>query len=137
MFTHNSYETRTFFIKKDSTLPKLKYGLTHHVMQKYDITSDMLDNCAVTFSMTDENGFFRIANMEAKLVINNDQQEFPDETTYTLSYQFKLHDTRKAGRFEGEFVVDFLGDNCGKIKFPVDTQIPIIISDTTTKTDVL
>ena len=138
MHSHNIYSTRTFFIKKDSTLPELKFGVNQRIMEKYDITADMLDNCAVTFSMIEKNsGLFRIANVEAKLVISNDRPLFPDEVTYTLAYKFKRHDTRRAGRFLGEFKVDFLGDNCGKITFPIDTQLPIMISDSITKTDVI
>jgi hypothetical protein len=107
-------------------------------MEKYDITAEMLDNCAVTFSMIEkESGLYRIANVEAKLIIDNNRPLFPDEVTYTLAYRFKRHDTRRAGRFLGEFKVDFLGDNCGKITFPIDTQIEIVISDSITKTDVV
>lgn len=138
MHSHNIYNTNMFFIKKDSTLPELKFGVNQRIMEKYDITADMLDNCAVTFSMIEENsGLYCIANVEAKLVISNDRPLFPDEVTYTLAYAFKKHDTRRAGRFLGEFSINFLGDQCGEIKFPTDTQLPITISDSITKTDVI
>lgn len=135
--THNN---KNFFIKKNSTLPEIKYLLVHHILLQYDITEDMLDNVAVTFSMTDtETGLYRIANAPAKLVINKNRPEFPDETTYTLAYRFKLRDTRKNGRFLGEFKIDFLDDEagCGKLTFPTHDKINIIIGDSITKTTVI
>ncbi len=138
MHNHSTYSNRTFFIKKDSTLPELKLPVNQRIMEKYDITADMLDNCAVTFSMIEsQSGLYRVANVEGKLIITNDRPLFPDEVTYTLAYHFKRHDTRRAGRFLGEFKVDFLGDNCGKITLPIDTQIPIVVADSVTKTDVV
>jgi len=133
-FTHNN-----FFIKKDSTLPELKYALTQDILEKYDINTDMLENVAVTFSMIEaDTGRFRVANTAANLVVNNDRPKYPDEVQYTLTYRFKETQTRKAGRYQGEYVVDFLGEaGCGKIKFPVDGEINIIITDGITKTTVI
>ena len=137
MYTHNSYSTRDFFIKKDSTLPEIKYEIDYFTMQKYNITSDMLENCAVTFSMIDDKGLYRIANSEAKLEMTKEKPDYPNETLYTLAYKFKRKDTKKAGIYNGELCIDFLGNNCGKIKFPIDGYINIIISDSVTKTDVI
>ena len=139
---YSTFNTNNFFIKKDSTLPELKYPLTQHVMEKYDISKDMLENCAVTFSMVDiENGLYKIANVEANLVVNNNRPEYPDELKYTLMYRFKLKDTKKAGRFAGEFKIDFISSEnvgeCGKITLPTQGQINIIISDGITKTTVV
>lgn len=136
---YSTFNINDFFIKKDSTLPELKYPLIQHVREQYDITPDMLENVAVTFSMIDaETGLYRIANVAANLVVNNNRPEYPDEVKYTLTYRFKLPQTRKAGRFLGEFKLDFLGDgNCGKITLPTQGQINIIISDGITKTTII
>jgi hypothetical protein len=137
---YSTFDSKNFFIKKNSTLPELKYPLIQHLREQYGITDDMLENVAVTFSMTDaETGLYRIANVPANLVINNDRENFPAETQYTLSYRFKLKDTRKAGRFNAEFVIDFLGENigCGKIKLPVNGNINVLIGDSITKTTVV
>ena len=128
-----------FFIKKNSTLPVLKFQLTEGLKRKYNITDDMLEDCAVTFSLYNEyNDVYAIANREASLLIA-DPSTFEDveETKYTLAYKFTLRDTAKAGRFLGEFKIDFLGDCCGKITFPVDEKIPVIIQDSITKTTVV
>jgi len=135
---YSTFDINNFFIKKDSTLPELKYPLIQKIREQYDISDDMLENCAITFSMIDaETGLYRIANVAANLVINNDRASSPDEEKYTLVYRFKLSQTRKAGRFLGEFKVDFLGEHCGKITLPTQNQINIIISDGITKTTVI
>lgn len=136
---YSTYNNKNFFIKKNSTLPEIKYPLIQHILQQYDITEDMLDNVGVTFSMVDaDSGLYRIANAPANLLINNDRPEFPDESKYSLSYRFKLKDTKKSGNYLGEFVLDILGDNnCGKIKFPINNKINIIVGDSITKTTVL
>jgi len=135
---YSTFNINNFFIKKDSTLPELKYPLTQHTMEQYDITPDMLENVAVTFSMVEaDSGLFRIANVAGNLVVNNNRPEYPDEVQYTLTYRFKLPQTRKAGRYYGEFKLDFLGENCGKITLPTQNQINIQISDSSTKTTVV
>jgi len=137
---YSTFDINNFFIKKDSTLPDLKYPLIQKIREQYDISDDMLENCAVTFSMVDaETGLYRIANVAANLVVSNDRAANPDEEKYTLTYRFKLSQTRKAGRFLGEFKIDFLNPEygCGKITLPTQNQINIIISDGITKTTVI
>jgi hypothetical protein len=135
---YSTFDINNFFIKKDSTLPELKYPLIQKIREQYDISDDMLENVAVTFSMQEANtGLYRIANVAANLVVNNDRASFPDEEKYTLTYRFKLSQTAKAGRYLGEFKIDFLGENCGKITLPTQNQINIIISDGITKTTVI
>jgi hypothetical protein len=107
-------------------------------MEQYDITPEMLENVAVTFSMIDAStGLYRIANVAGNLVVNNNRPDYPDEKQYTLTYQFKVMQTNKAGRFLGEFKLDFLGEYCGKITLPTQNKINIQISDSITKTTVV
>ena len=137
---YSTFTINNFFIKKDSTLPELKYPLLQHAREQYQITDDMLENVAVTFSMINaDTGLYRVANVPANLVVNNDRPDYPAEEKYTLTYRFKLHETSKAGRFLGEFCLDFLGKyiGCGKIKLPVNNQINIMIQDSLTKTTVI
>jgi hypothetical protein len=129
----------TFFIKKNSSLPKLKFQLSEYMMLRYDITDDMLENCAITFSMQDaDTGVYKIANKAADLVVTDDFTETPDECKYNLVYKFSLNDTSKAGIYVGSFKVDFLGeDSCGKITFPNNDYITIVVQDSNTKTTVI
>jgi hypothetical protein len=127
-----------FFIKKDSTLPELEYHLSQKIMEQYDITKEMLENVAVTFSMIDaDSGLYRIANVAASIEYKVLRPQYPHNYLYALIYRFKLSDTSKAGRFNGEFKLDFLGQNCGKITLPTNDVINIIISDSITKTTVI
>jgi hypothetical protein len=128
----------TIFIKENSTLPKIKFPLKQWMREKLDITDDMMENVAVTFSMVDEsNGVYRVANAEAGLEVLDCVYERLDEAKYTLFYTPKLKDTRKAGLYRGEFKLDFLGDNCGKITLPTDDTLQIVIGDSITKTTVV
>lgn len=129
----------TIFIKENSTLPRIKFPLKQWMLEKYDISDDMMENVAITFSMVDENsGLYRVANAEAGLEILDCVYERLDESKYTLYYKPKLKDTKKSGLYRGEFVLDFLGnENCGKIKLPTDDTIQIIIGDSITKTTIL
>lgn len=138
MKLYSIFDSGNFFIKKNSTLPILKLPLTQSIREHYDITEEMLENVAVTFSMRDsETGIYRIANTSGDLDISRDRQGRPDEVEYTLTYKFSLADTKRIGRFEGEFKIDFLGDYCGKITLPNNTPIQIIIGDSMTKTTVV
>jgi len=129
-----------FIIKKNSTLPKIKFPITQHIMEKCGVTEEMLENCAVTFSMIEqETGIFRIANNEAELIISRDREKEPYEVKYTLAYQFSIKETSKTGVYNSEFCVDFLDFSvgCGKIKFPINEEIIISIEDSITKTTVI
>jgi hypothetical protein len=134
------YSRPTFFIKKNSTLPKLKFELSEDLMRRYDITDAMLENCAVTFSMqdADNSGIYKIANQGGDLAINEDFVANPDDCKYNLTYKFSLKDTSKPGIFSGSFMIDFLGEgNCGKIGFPVTDTITIVVQDNIVKTTVI
>jgi len=129
-----------FFIKKDSNFPELQYPLIQKILEQYNITANMFDDVAVTFSMIDaDSGLFRIANVPAELKIEKLRPQNLIEFSYTLVYKFKLHQTRKTGRFQGEFKIDFLNnDSCNlKLTLPIDDTINIIISDSITKTSVI
>jgi len=128
-----------FFIKKDSTLPKLEYHLTQKIMMEYNITDEMLENVAVTFSMIDaDSGLYRIANVPANIEFKKLRPQYPDDFIYELTYMFSLNDTKKEGRFLGEFCLDFIQPiSCGKLKLPTNDVINIIISDSITKTTVI
>lgn len=137
---YSTFNKNNFFIKKDSTYPELKYPLIQQVLEKYDITEDMLENVAITFSMIDsETGRYRIANVPASLIVSENRAENPDEEKYTLAYKFRLKDTKIIGRYRGEFKLDFLSnDGCDlKLTIPNNNYINIIISDSLTKTSII
>lgn len=135
---YSTFNSKTFFIKKGSTYPYLKYPLTQYIMEKYDITEDMMDYAVATFSMNKiENGKFYIANKPADIIISEDRTEFPDETKYSLVYKFLINDTQNIGNYLGEFKLDILGQYGYTLTLPVNEKINITILDSITKTTVV
>ena len=127
------------YIKKNSTLSMVKYPLSKKLLDKYFITNEMLENCAVTFSMKDaDTGIFFIANVNADLLYLPDRASFPHDTEYSLVYKFKKNQINKTGMYHGEFAIDFLGQeqNCNSITLPIEDFININIIDSITKTSV-
>ena len=137
---HSVTNSKNFFIKANSTLPELKFSITQKIKEKYNITGNMLENVAVTFSMIDaDTGIHRVANAPANLAISRNRANQPSEEEFTLTYRFTEKQTKKPGRYLGEFCVDFLLSDagCGKFKLPINGYIDIIISDSLTKTTVI
>ena len=133
---------KTHFIKQNSDLATLKYPITWDILKRYDISEKMMENVAVTFSMVNaETDIFKVANSAGDLVINEDVSDGLnlDDSKYSLVYCFKLRDTKKAGHFKGEFVIDFLDEDAGlgKIKFPLVGHIDIVIGGSITNTTVI
>ncbi len=128
-----------FFIKKDSTLPELVFPITQKLMEKYNLTDEMFENVAVTFSMVNaKSGAFKIANSSGSIFINDDPASHPTLEKFSLIFNFESKHTSTAGNYSGEFVVDFLGETCAnKLKLPIDDVINIKISDTITRTTLL
>jgi len=89
-----------FFIRKNSTLPKLMVEFINESRVGYHQTAQDLSGATITFSMIDEDtGIIRYANLPATIEL--------DSSTggYTLVYQFTRKTSSKTGRFYGEFSV--------------------------------
>jgi len=126
-----------FFIKKGNNFPLIKFILNEEIMRLYDISEDMLSNVAITFSMINkETGNFVIANEPGEIIFLEEYKNSNDKE-YCLSYQLNVDDTQEIGKYEGEFVIDFLESNEYKIGFPVNNKIEIIITDSITTTTVI
>lgn len=125
---------KNIILKQHSTYQLIKFPLEQVIREKYDITHEMLSNCAVTFSMfNEETGFYKIANVAADVLIHEDEYYFLDEPTYVLQYNLKKSETNESGIFIGEFKLVFMGENCGTITLPSDDSIRIIIQPSITK----
>lgn len=127
-----------FYIKQYSNYPVLKFPLTQRIMEKYNITHDMMENVAVTFSMYNEDeGEYEIANNGGDLFYRDKIEEIPYEDRYTLIYKFNKIETNKVGRYSGEFKLTFLEPHCGIITLPNNEYINIYISKSETKVDIV
>lgn len=127
-----------FYIKQNSTYPILKFPLTEMLMKKYNITDDMMDDFALTFSMYGiDSGIYKIANVPANVEIVNEREDYLDVVKYYLTYEFNLFDTKDVGVYNGEFKLDFMGRYCHKLTIPNNDYIKIFITNSLTKTTVI
>ena len=89
-----------FFIRKNSTLPKLMVEFINESRVGYHQTAQDLSGATITFSMTyEDTGIVRYDNLPATL-------EFDASTGgYSLVYQYTKKTSAKPGRFIGQFTV--------------------------------
>lgn len=126
-----------FFIKQHSSLPYLSIKIEDKLLHQYGLEKDDFDNVAVTFSMTDSNNHYKIANVPAELVTKPRVIDFGNEFMYWVQYKFSKEETKYDGVFNGEFKIDFLDNpKCGSLTLPND-KLYIYIQPAITKTTVV
>ncbi len=92
-----------WFIKKNATLPVIKVKLSQNGRSDYMKTMSILGESEVYFSMTDsETGIPKISTVSASTESGLTEDGQVEYYTY---YQFKKNQTKKLGRFVGEFMV--------------------------------
>jgi hypothetical protein len=132
-----------FYIKQNSRLPILLLKLTDDVRIDYKTFNDRLENSAITFSMKDDRGIYKIANKEAGIVKKPELGDPANPDQYYLYYKFTESDTKYVGRFEGEFKVDFFGlpghetINLGGFIAPIKENLYINILPSIVATDII
>ena len=116
-----------FFIRKNSTLPKLMVEFINESRVGYHQTAQDLLGATITFSMIDEEtGIIRYANLPATIELNT------STGGYTLVYQFTRKTSSKTGRFYGEFTVI---NSKGVSVLPVRYVLNINITDSFADSD--
>ena len=126
-----------FIIKKGSVNPVLRMELIKD--GRYDFKKSMIDNAiqdsVVKFYMKDvETDLLKVAKADADIVL---AQEEGCEEKYILQYKWKERDTKKEGRYEGWFEINFNGNlkeegvdyPSGKMIVPIQEKLQIIILD--------
>jgi hypothetical protein len=115
-----------FFIKKNATLPVLKMQVVKDGRSDYNNFMDFIEESAIFFSMTDiETGIPKIVTRPAGFV----KKELMDPNApfeYYVYYQFQSKDTRKVGRYEGQFL---LRNNDGVLILPIRDKLFINIQE--------
>jgi len=115
-----------FFIKKNATLPVLKITVVKDGRSDYNNFMDFIEESSIFFSMIDtETGIPKILTRPAGFV----KKEFMGLNTpveYYVYYQFTSKDTRKVGRFEGQFL--FRNDD-GVLILPIRDKLFINIQE--------
>jgi hypothetical protein len=115
-----------FHINKNATLPKLKLELIKDGRNDFNKFHDKIQNANITFTMTDVvTGVKRIACKSAGI-----EQVLPkgdcncDE--FYLVYQFTSKQTSVAGKYVGQFEIEFL-DGSGTLIVPIREELFINI----------
>ena len=115
-----------FFILKNASLPLLKLAITKDGRSDYNRMTEMIESSAIFFSMIDvETGIPKImtkpAGFTTKTLIDPNA-----EPEYYIYYQFTNFDTKKPGRYEGQFL---LRDSEGSLILPIREKLYINIQD--------
>jgi hypothetical protein len=116
-----------FNINKGATLNVLKMELIQDGRNDYEKFSQQIQNANIYFSMTDSvTGVKKIGLKPATLSLVTPESCFGDQ--YYLTYQFTANDTSKAGRYIGQFTIQFL-DGSGTLIVPIAELLYINVLD--------
>jgi hypothetical protein len=119
-----------FFINKNSTLPPLKMELINDGRNDFRKFFDKIQNATIKFNMYDvKNNVKRIANADADIQLKCEScGEGGDEAEYYIVYEWVGRDTKKPGKYNGEFVITFL-DGTGTLIAPIREKLFINVLD--------
>jgi hypothetical protein len=121
-----------FFINKGATLNLLKLELIKDGRNDFQKFNEKIQNANIYFTMTDViTGVKRIAKKETGIEQVEPESDCIGDEFY-LTYQFTERDTAVAGRYIGQFEIDFL-DNSGTLIIPIKEELFINILDRTIK----
>jgi hypothetical protein len=126
---------QNFFIRKNSNLPVLKLKVINDGRSNYRTIYNRLENAAITFSMIDEKGNYKIFNKQG-LLLPVDKEICPEDGEYYIGYKFEAKDINMAGCFKAEFKIDFLDDGCSLI-VPIREDLYVDILDSFTKSKIV
>lgn len=117
-----------FFIKQNSTLPYLKLKVFKDGRTDFRKFADELTTSTITFSMYDEaTEIYKILNRPALIMSNDDV--VPE---YYVYYSFRKIDTKKIGRYIGEFKIT---NNQGEIILPLPEILYVNINSSFANSD--
>lgn len=126
-----------FFIRKNSQLPILKMKLVQDGRNDFRKIWQMLENCAITFSMKNsKNGVYKVANATGKLILKPSSIDINNHEYY-IGYEFESSDTNEVGVFNGEFNIKFFdmennNSEIGDLKVPIKEDLYIHVIDSFT-----
>lgn len=121
-----------FSINKNSTLPVLKLELIQDGRNDFQKFHEKVQNANIYFTMTDViTGVKRIAKKQTGIQQVEPASDCVGDEFY-LIYQFTERDTAVAGRYVGQFEVEFL-DGSGTLIVPIREELFINILERTIK----
>ncbi len=117
-----------FSINKNATLPVLKMELVNDGRNDFSEFHEKIQNADITFTMTDVvTGVKRIAKKVTGIEQILPESDCVGEEFYVI-YQFTSKDTAVAGRYVGQFMIDFL-DGSGTLIVPIVEELFINVLD--------
>ena len=119
-----------FFINKDSNLPPLKMELINDGRNDFRMFFEKIQNATIKFNMWDvKNNVKRIANSPASIELKCEDCDIGgDSPEYYIVYNWSGRDTKKPGKYNGEFVIEFL-DGTGTLIAPIRDKLFINVLD--------
>jgi hypothetical protein len=115
-----------WFIKKNSTLPVLKINVIKDGRSDYNRSMRFLSDTDIFFSMVDtETNIPRITTRPAGLMSKLSPLT-ASTSEYYVYYQFTPFDTKKVGRYKGQFL---FRDDTGILILPLNEDIYINVTD--------
>jgi hypothetical protein len=115
-----------FYIKKNATLPILKVSINRDGRSDYRNGYNISLDSEIFFSLVDsETNLPKILRKPAGIIPNTNPQTSAD-TEYFVYYQFNTRDTKKSGKFYGDFQ---LSESDGRSILPLTDKITIYILD--------
>jgi hypothetical protein len=119
-----------FFINKNSTLPNLKMELVNDGRNDFRKFFEKIQNATIKFNMYDiKNNVKRIANSSAEIELKCESCGIGgDEPEYYILYKWNSRDTKKSGKYNGEFIITFL-DGTGTLIAPIRDKLFINVLD--------
>ena len=119
-----------FFINKNSTLPKLKMELVNDGRNNFREFYEKVQNAVIKFTMYDvETNVKKIANSKASIQLKDPNCSIGgDKPEYYIVYKFTSTDTKKVGRYKGQFTITFL-DGTGTLIAPIRDELYINVLD--------
>jgi len=117
-----------FFIRKDSLEPVLKMQLIQDGRNDFRKFYQGLENAVLSFSMKKvDTGEYVILNRAAGIVQKREVDPINDPEYY-IYYRWQPTDVMEAGRYQGQFLIEFLTDGT-QLVAPVREDLYINIQD--------
>ena len=117
-----------FFIRKDSLEPVLKMQLIQDGRNDFRKFYQGLENAMLSFSMKKvETGEYVILNKAAGIVQKTEIDPINDPEYY-IYYRWQPTDVMEEGRYQGQFLIEFLTDGT-QLVAPVREDLYINIQD--------
>jgi hypothetical protein len=121
-----------FFINKNAELPVLKLELIQDGRNDFNKFFESIQNANIYFSMSDATtGVKKIGKKKTGVALVEPVSDCVGEEYYII-YKFTTKDTEKAGRYVGQFIIEFQ-DGTGNLIVPIREELFINILDGTIK----